>query len=294
MRAAHRAWLIVAVVLACAALVPQQSDVRVLRTGRSLQPGEVIQFTVVTTTPAERVQVDAFGRGWPAFRVDATTWRFLVGIDLDVMPRTYTAVLTVETAGRAKPARLTRQLPVAAKKFGTRTLTVDAAFVNPPAEVEARIAAESARLGDLWKQLPGPRAWTDGFERPVGEDANSAFGKRTIFNGQVRNPHTGADFPSAAGAAVGAPNAGTVVLADSLYLSGNTVILDHGLGLFSTLAHLSVIDVRAGDVVTRGQRVGAVGATGRVTAAHLHWAVRLNGARVDPLSLIWVTAQRAP
>ena len=83
-----------------------------------------------------------------------------------------------------------------------------------------------------------------------------------------------------------APNTGTVVLAGDLYYSGNVVILDHGWGLYSYFAHLSVIDVAEGDTVTQGQVVGKVGATGRVTGPHLHWTVRLNDASVDPLSLM--------
>ena len=128
--------------------------------------------------------------------------------------------------------------------------------------------------------------WTDLFARPVSEANNSAFGSRSVFNGEARSPHSGADFLSPAGTPVHAPNRGRVVLAKELYFSGNTVILDHGLGLFSLIAHLSVIDVAAGDTVTAGQVVGKVGATVRVTGPHLHWAVRLGGARVDPLSLL--------
>jgi murein DD-endopeptidase MepM/ murein hydrolase activator NlpD len=109
-----------------------------------------------------------------------------------------------------------------------------------------------------------------------------------VFNGQSRGSHSGADFLSPAGTPVKAPNAGRVVLARDLYYTGNTVIIDHGLGLFSLLAHLSQIDVKAGDTVAAGDVIGKVGATGRVTGPHLHWTVRDNNARVDPLSLLYV------
>ena len=287
-----RALAITLALLAGSAQAPPQNIARVTTSARALQPGEVVQFTITTTRPASSVGLDVFDRAWPTFQVDATTWRALVGIDLDTPPRTYTAVVA-EANGAGQPARVTRRLPIVAKSFGTRTLTVDDGFVNPPADVAARIEAESSRLAELWKREPTPRAWSEPFEVPVPEPANSAFGKRSVFNGQLRSSHTGADFPSAAGAVVLAPNPGTVVLAEHLYFSGNTVIVDHGLGMFSTFAHLSEIGVRAGDVVPLGQAIGKVGATGRVTGAHLHWAVRLNGARVDPLSLVWVTAKRA-
>ena len=124
--------------------------------------------------------------------------------------------------------------------------------------------------------------------RPVPQEANSAFGTRSIFNGKPRNAHGGADFLSPAGTPIQAPNAGRIAIARNLYYSGNTVIIDHGLGLFSMLAHLSAIDVHEGDRVTAGQLLGRVGATGRVTGPHLHWAIRASGARVDPLSLLAV------
>jgi murein DD-endopeptidase MepM/ murein hydrolase activator NlpD len=85
---------------------------------------------------------------------------------------------------------------------------------------------------------------------------------------------------------VRAPNAGRIAVARALYFTGNTVVIDHGLGLFSTLAHLSTIDVREGDEVLAGEVIGQVGATGRVTGPHLHWAVRANDARIDPLALL--------
>ena len=107
---------------------------------------------------------------------------------------------------------------------------------------------------------------------------------------EARSPHSGADFRAGAGTPVQAPNVGTVVLAGDLYFSGNCVILDHGLGLYSFFAHLSRITVAEGDRVAASDLVGHVGATGRVTGPHLHWTVRLNTARVDPLSLIAVLA----
>ena len=107
-----------------------------------------------------------------------------------------------------------------------------------------------------------------------------------MFNGEPRQPHGGADFPSPTGTPIAAPGGGRVVLVRDLYFTGQTVVLDHGLGLYSLFAHLSAVDVHVGDVVEAGARIGLVGATGRVTGPHLHWAIRLNGARVDPLSLL--------
>jgi murein DD-endopeptidase MepM/ murein hydrolase activator NlpD len=124
------------------------------------------------------------------------------------------------------------------------------------------------------------------FRRPVPHQANSRFGTRSVFNGEPRSAHAGTDFLSPAGTPVHAPNAGRIVAARELFFAGRTVMIDHGAGLFSQLAHLSRIDVREGEMVRPGQVVGLVGATGRVTGAHLHWAVRVSGARVDALSVL--------
>jgi len=177
---------------------------------------------------------------------------------------------------------------VAPKKFPTRQLTVDPAFVTPPAEAQVRIKADAERLTRVWASSSPMRLWSGQFVRPVTASANSAFGSRSVFNGEPRNPHGGADFSSPAGTPVRSPNAGRIVVAADLYFTGGTVVIDHGLGLFSLFAHLQSIDVREGDTVVTGQFVGNVGATGRVTGPHLHWTVRVNEARVDPMSLLAV------
>jgi murein DD-endopeptidase MepM/ murein hydrolase activator NlpD len=160
--------------------------------------------------------------------------------------------------------------------------------------MEARVVREAAELQELWRHSSTDRLWRGPFVAPVPNTVGSRFGSRSIFNGEVRSPHSGADFASPTGTPIAAPNAGRVVLARNLYFSGNTVILDHGLGLFSLLAHLSVIAVHEGDSVATGQEIGKVGATGRVTGPHLHWAVRVGGARVDPLAVLAVIDHDTP
>jgi murein DD-endopeptidase MepM/ murein hydrolase activator NlpD len=217
-----------------------------------------------------------------AFQLAPGRWRALLGIDLDVKPGTYPISIDAGTH------HTTKHLIVQPKTFGTRRLTVNPDFVTPPPSAAERIAREAELMATAWRSSPPRPLWSGAFERPVHEAANSAFGTRSIFNGVPRNAHGGADFLSPAGTPVKAPNAGRVAIARDLYYSGNTVVLDHGAGLFSMLAHLSALDVAEGEQIDRGALVGRVGATGRVTGAHLHWAVRLNDARVDPLSLLAV------
>ena len=252
---------------------------------RSLQPGELVVLTItLDTTEASSMRVLALGKTIPAFKLDDRLWRALVGIDIDQKPGSFPA--TVEARTAAGTSRITHQLDITPKKFPTRVLRVDPNFVNPPPSVMPRIEGDSQFIRDAYSHSSPTRLWVASFVRPVPGEANSGFGTRSVYNGEPRSPHSGADFLSGAGTPVKAPNAGRIVAARDLYFTGNTVIIDHGLGLFSMLAHLSRLDVQEEEVVTAGQIVGAVGATGRVTGPHLHWALRVSGARVDPVSLL--------
>jgi murein DD-endopeptidase MepM/ murein hydrolase activator NlpD len=279
----------VALALAVGVLtLPVEADrsLTVSTEARGVQPGELVLVTVTTSEPAETLTIRAFDRDIPAYAVDALRWRALVGIDLDAELGDH--VVAIEAASADGTERTTHTLSVAEKAFRTRTLQVDNAFVNPPASTQARIEREAVELNRIWRESSDTRLWAGAFVRPVPHDANSAFGTRSIFNGQRRSPHGGADFLSPAGTPVASPNAGRIVLADNLYYTGGTVVIDHGLGLVSLFAHLSAFDVEAGDMVNTGDVVGRVGATGRVTGAHLHWTLRLGGTRIDPLSLLAV------
>jgi hypothetical protein len=252
---------------------------------RAIQPGELVVLVVTDADPITSVRASAFDRDLPAYATGDGHWHVLAGIDLETKPGKYAVAISAD--GRVV-RQTTYTLTVAPRTFRTRQLTVDDAFVNPPKTAEERIRQESALLANVWATMTRERLWDRPFVRPVPHQANSAFGSRSIFNGQARNPHTGADFSSPAGTPVKAPNAGRVALARDLYYSGQTVIIDHGLGVGSHLAHLSAIDVTEGAMVEAGDVIGKVGATGRVTGAHLHWSVRAAGARIDPLSLLAV------
>jgi len=209
----------------------------------------------------------------------------LVGVDLDVAPGTHPVTLEADSA--TGPATATHDLVIVAKAFPTRRLKVNPDFVNPPASALARIQEESKLQNAIWSAPPTEPAIPEiTFVAPVPHAANSAFGTRSIFNGEPRGAHSGADFLSPTGTPVRSPAPGTVVLARDLYYSGGSVVIDHGLGLFSFFAHFSAITAKSGDVVHAGDVVGRVGATGRVTGPHLHWTARLNNARVDPLALM--------
>jgi murein DD-endopeptidase MepM/ murein hydrolase activator NlpD len=274
------------VAAALVALLLAPAPISITAQSRSLQPGELVVLTMTLAEPAAQVRVRAFGHDVAAYPDGERGWRALVGVDLDVKPGTYH--VSVDAGTSASHPHATYDLLIGPRVFRTRRLTVNEAFVTPPPSEQERIDREAALLAGVWQSPAPERLWTGPFVRPVPQEANSAFGTRSIFNGKPRNAHGGADFLSPAGTPIHAPNAGRIVVARNLYFSGNTVIIDHGLGLFSMMAHLSVIDVKEGDRVTAGQVLGRVGATGRVTGPHLHWAVRASGARIDPLSLLAV------
>jgi len=270
------------------------ADLTITHAAREVGPGEIVLLTISAPSPLSSVTGQAFGQPLAAFVGDTPgTWRALVGIDLGTAPSEYQVTIdATATDGAALSGAY--PLVVRPKTFGVRRLRVPQQFVTPPQSARERIEREQKRLAEVLSVVSRVRLWHGAFEEPAAGAPVSSFGVRSDYNGQKGTPHLGTDFAGATGSPVRAPNAGRVVLAADLYYSGNTVIVDHGLGLFSLLAHLSRVDVREGDLVARGATVGAVGATGRVTGPHLHWSVRLGRASVDPLSLLAVTSSLVP
>ena len=243
-----------------------------------------IEVTGVARPPVTATLMGQTLQFWFDDRINA--WTALAGIDLESAPGTY--ALQIRSNDAHESAHVVRVLP---KTFRLRRLRVAEAFVNPPEAALEQIRSDSALLAEAYAHLT-PRRWEGAFRLPVAGNPSSNFGVRSYYNGEPRSPHAGVDFTSETGTPVAAANSGTVTLAAPLYFTGNTIIIDHGARLFTLYAHLSALRVRTGDQVTPDTVIGLVGATGRVTGPHLHWSVRLNGARVDPLSLIDATRLR--
>jgi murein DD-endopeptidase MepM/ murein hydrolase activator NlpD len=173
--------------------------------------------------------------------------------------------------------------------FATENLTVKKQFVEPNPEQEARAAAETKRLREIYDRVTPERLWDGRFRVPLdGDFKGSNFGKRRVLNGHPGSPHGGVDFPAPTGTPVHAAQKGRVVLAEELFFSGNTVIVDHGLGIYTFYCHFSEIDAKVGDEVVAGTVLGKVGATGRVTGPHLHWGLEVQRARVNALDIVKV------
>ena len=249
-----------------------------------VQPGDVLHLAAAVPAGAS-VIATWHEREVPFVRDADGAWRALLGIDVDAKSGPAPLTLAVVVSGNATLAS-THTITVSPKAVRTRRIRVNPKFVTPPKSALPRIEQETALLNALFRTTSPERFWAPAAVRPVEGVAVSGFGVRSILNGLPRGPHNGLDLAAVTGTPVYAPTPGVVAFAREFYFSGNTVIVDHGHGLLSTMAHLSVIDVREGDRVSQGTLLGKVGATGRVTGPHLHWAVRLHGDRVDPLKLL--------
>jgi len=220
----------------------------------------------------------AYSGGVPLLVVgDTDGWVAVLGIPLSAKPGN--SAILVRRAGHAD-AQLA--YTVDTKQYAEQHLKVPQRTVDLSKEDMARYERERVRQSEViatfsehWPSALRMRPPTPGVR-------SSSFGLRRVFNGQARSPHSGMDIAAAAGTPVVAPAAGRVIDTGDYFFNGNTVWIDHGAGLLTMLCHLSAIDVKPGDEVAPGQRVGAVGATGRVTGAHLHWSISLNRAMVDP------------
>jgi hypothetical protein len=210
----------------------------------------------------------------------------LVGVDLDVRPGLLAWRLTRPGASGGTVTIRTGSVTIRPRTFESQHLTLPRRQVDLDAETLARVTAERAALTAALGATALDRLWRGRFQTPVEGQPTGGFGLRRVINGQPRSPHSGYDWGAPRGTPVHAAAAGRVALVAEHFFSGRLVVLDHGLGLHTHYYHLDEVRVAAGDAVTRGQPIGTVGATGRVTGPHLHFGVSLAGARVDPMSLL--------
>jgi len=250
----------------------------------SANQGSAVRLTIPNEPGIKSVEVVWDKKKVPAFLVD-DAWTTVLGIDLDTKPGSHMAdILLTMNDGRKDEREAVVQ--VVAKKYPTTELTVDDKYVELSKPDLARANRESKETATIYARITDEMLWKQPFSVPIAGETGTNFGHRRVFNGEPRAPHAGADLRAKTGTPIHATNRGRVVLAKSLFFTGNTVILDHGLGIYSLYAHLSRIDVKVGDIINNGQQVGLSGATGRVTGPHLHWGMVVQGARVDPFSLV--------
>ena len=211
-------------------------------------------------------------------------WVALVPFDLGDAPGDYPLRLDIWTSA-GQEERKEIMVTLAPGQFGRRELWLPRGQVIPPEELRARIAAERALLDEVLGRVSAGIQITGRFLLPFPGFLGEGFGEERILNGVKRSPHGGVDCGAREGTSVSASNSGTVVLVRSLYYEGNTVIIDHGLGIFTFYLHLKAVAVAEGRKVERGEVIGWVGHSGRGTGPHLHFGVKILGERVDPNQL---------
>ena len=250
--------------------------------------GSLLLIELKSTKPLAEVQGEWDGRSVPFWQAaEAENAREgLLGVDLEKVPGEYELRVTGQTASGEK---ISCSVMVAVQKgqFATEKLQVEKQFVEPSPEQIKRANDERQKLRDIFDRVTPERLWDGPFRIPLdGVTTGSNFGKRRILNGNPGSPHGGMDLPGTTGTPVHAAQRGRVALAEELFFSGNTVVVDHGLGIYTLYAHLSEIDVKTGETLETGAVLGKVGATGRVTGPHLHWGLTVERARVNPLLLV--------
>ncbi|NMB82030.1 MAG: M23 family metallopeptidase [Ignavibacteria bacterium] len=208
---------------------------------------------------------------------------FALGFDRDATG-TYTLKIEYENGKKE-----TKKIQLPKRKYIIQKLKIAEKYVNPPPEEMERIEIESQKMKEARSQVGkiDSALFSKGFIRPAEGRISSVFGSQRVLNGVPKNPHNGIDIAAPEGTPVLATSDGVVIIAGSdFYYNGNFVLIDHGQGLSSIYLHMSKLNVKSGDKVARGQKIGEVGSTGRSTSAHLHWGVQWYGNRIDPMSLL--------
>ncbi|MGA8742840.1 MAG: M23 family metallopeptidase [Terracidiphilus sp.] len=241
------------------------------------------ELIVVSAPQAKSVNGEWLGRKIEFFQ-RGPKWFALAGVDVETEPGTSTAKIIAETD--SGPLDLSQTIELHPAHYRTGALTVPPKFVEPSPEEQKVIAADADLKAKIFASSASEPLWHGNFRAPVLADPTDSFGTRRMFNGKLASVHKGMDFRAPMGTIVRASNSGVVVLARPLYYEGNCVIIDHGLGLYTVSMHFSRIDVHEGQRVVAGDKLGLSGATGRVTGPHLHWAVRWEGAYLDPAKLL--------
>ncbi len=275
--------------LLVALATPAHAAVLSLDAPHSTGDGKPFVVTVTADAPGD-VVLDWRGQAVTVpMAADGTragwTGQAILAVPLDAKPGTET--LRARVAGQPKAAAaVTRAIAVVRAAYPEQRLTVEGKYVNPDKAALDRHEAERARVKAVLALRTPERLWALPMERPVPGDVSSLFGLRRVFNGEPRAPHRGLDLRGEAGEPVNACAAGRVVLAENHYFAGNSVYIDHGMGVVSMYFHLSAMDVAPGQTVARGQAIGRVGSTGRVTGPHLHFGMAVLGDMVDPQVLL--------
>ena len=216
-----------------------------------------------------------------------TLWYGFFGVDLTRSPGRYSVVI------KRPPSTFKKEieLKIVKKDYGVRRLTLPKKMVDLDQKTLKRVKKESKIMKALWGASPSVPLWRGSFLKPVPGEVKGAFGRRSVINNQPRSPHSGIDLRGKRGTPVKGINHGRVVLRGNHFFTGLTVVIDHGGGIQSMYFHLDKIMVQQDRIIKKGDVIGLVGSTGRSTGPHLHWGIRINNARIDPMELKSLSSQ---
>ncbi|WP_437883579.1 peptidoglycan DD-metalloendopeptidase family protein [Pseudomonas sp. LRF_L74] len=255
--------------------LPAHADGFISRLLNKPVPGGVAVLALGDAAAAPKVTYQ--GKRVLVVREEGRQWLAIVGIPLKTPTGQQSALVDGKAVG----------FKVGSKHYREQRITLkNTQQVNPNADNLKRIERELDEQNRAYAQFSPRQPSNLMFDKPVDGPLSSPFGVRRFFNGEERNPHAGLDFAVGAGTPIKAPAAGKVILVGDYFFNGRTVFVDHGQGLISMFCHMSKIDVKLGQELTRGGLIGRVGATGRATGPHMHWNVSLNDVRVDPAIFI--------
>jgi hypothetical protein len=273
----------------------EQSAERVAVSPSRPAPGSIVRLTlnatIVRGDSIVAIRGELAGEPMHFREVQPNLWRAIGGVPVDASGKVVGQVFAERSSGISDTLAISVTLPappVSRGKPRPRRLSVAPRFTQPPdSATEARVARENELAREVGRRAhETPRLWSAPFVRPRPSSITARFGSGRTFNRTLASRHLGIDFAGKVGAPVRAANRGVVALVSDFFLAGNVVYIDHGGGVVTGYFHLSRALVAEGDTVARGQEIGLVGATGRVTGPHLHWSARYGALTVNPLDLL--------
>jgi murein DD-endopeptidase MepM/ murein hydrolase activator NlpD len=262
----------------------------VLNEPARLVNGSPVLFLITTPRP-----VHALSGSWMGHEIifsydpNREVWYALAGVSQETKPGSYAIEVHAEPSTGALSGQaisFEKKIQVEEQRYPRVLLKVPGRYTAPSPEDQREIARDKETKSDVFKTVSVDREWKGSFVAPVDAEISDVFGVERVFNGSVQSTHQGLDFRVPAGTPVSAVNSGHIILARPLFFEGNCVVIDHGQGLLTLYLHLSKFLVKEGDDVSKGQRIGLSGGTGRATGPHLHLAVRWQGVYLDPQVLL--------
>lgn len=241
----------------------------------NLYPGDVFVINIDShNIPSALFQGQSIN-----FYLSEGIYKALCFIDINTMPGNYP--LNINNGDITK----TYNIKVKHKVFPVKQITLKSEKVFLSPEDEKRANEESALLKSIWNEVTPNPLWKGQFIRPIDSEITSQFGVKRIINKKKESRHRGTDYRGKTGTPIKSINSGIVELTDNQFYGGNTVVINHGLGLYSVYLHLSKTSARSGDQINKGDIIGLVGSTGRASGPHLHLSVKLYGESINPESL---------